>query len=124
MKTVKQVIKELQKYPPDATCYAYEGEVTGLNIGEDIGFIDCHTSAVYPQKIKHNKIQCKECGDVIESVHRHDFRSCKCEKVCVDGGQEYLRRCGDRENIIELSEFDDDDDNDDNDDTIAVKGYN
>lgn len=52
-----------------------------------------------------NKAQCAKCGDVIESVHRHDFRSCKCGSISVDGGKSYLKRSfknyGD---IIELSE--------------------
>jgi Zn finger protein HypA/HybF involved in hydrogenase expression len=51
--------------------------------------------------ILHNKIKCKKCGDVIESVHRHDFKYCECGSVAVDGGKDYLRRIGD---YIELSE--------------------
>ena len=43
-------------------------------------------------KILVNKIKCKHCGDVIESKFRHDFQFCKCGKVAVDGGHEYLRR--------------------------------
>ena len=42
--------------------------------------------------IKVNKIRCKFCGDIIESVYRHDFRYCKCQKCFVDGGKDYLRR--------------------------------
>ena len=41
-----------------------------------------------------NRIRCKKCGDVIESLHRHDFKWCKCGSVAVDGGQDYFRRCG------------------------------
>lgn len=44
--------------------------------------------------IKTNKIQCTKCGDVIESVHRHDFKWCKCKSVAVDGGKDYLKRSG------------------------------
>ncbi len=36
--------------------------------------------------------KCNECGDVIESVHRHDFVRCSCGAVAVDGGKSYLRR--------------------------------
>lgn len=32
MRTVKSLIEELQKFPPDAVCFAYEGEVTGVVI--------------------------------------------------------------------------------------------
>jgi hypothetical protein len=34
---------------------------------------------------------CLECGDVIESKHRHDFVQCKCGKSFLDGGDDYLR---------------------------------
>lgn len=51
-----------------------------------------------------NKIRCKKCGDVIESVSVHDFKFCKCGAVAVDGGHEYLRRCGDLEDFEDLSE--------------------
>lgn len=39
-----------------------------------------------------NRIQCNLCGDIITSHHRHDFVTCKCSAVSVDGGREYLRR--------------------------------
>ena len=41
----------------------------------------------------------------IESAHRHDFKFCKCGAVAVDGGKDYLRRCGNREEWEELSEY-------------------
>lgn len=52
-----------------------------------------------------NKIKCKACGDIIESKTTHDFRTCKCGKVSVDGGKSYLKRLGKEEDIIELSEI-------------------
>ena len=54
-------------------------------------------------KIIKNAIQCRKCGDIIESKHVHDFVSCSCGAVAVDGGHDYLRRCGNKEDIIELS---------------------
>ena len=57
------------------------------------------------EKIITNKIRCKKCGDIIESTHRHDFKFCKCGAVAVDGGKDYLRRCGNREEWEELSEY-------------------
>lgn len=57
------------------------------------------------EKIKVNKIKCKKCGEVLESTFRHDFRTCKCGAVSVDGGHAYLRRCGNREDFEELSEI-------------------
>ena len=55
------------------------------------------------KKIIINKIKCKKCGDIIESEHRHDFKVCKCGTVAVDGGYDYLRRCGDLGNYEDLS---------------------
>lgn len=52
-----------------------------------------------------NKIQCKKCNDIIESKDVHDFKWCTCKSIAVDGGLEYLRRVGNLEDIIELSEF-------------------
>jgi hypothetical protein len=31
-------------------------------------------------------IYCKKCADTIESEHNHDFKSCKCGAVSIDGG--------------------------------------
>jgi hypothetical protein len=58
--------------------------------------------------IVKNKAQCKICKQVIESKHRHDFVSCKCGCIFVDGGRDYLRRGGELHNIIELSEVTED----------------
>ncbi len=53
--------------------------------------------------IIHNAIRCRRCDDVIESLHRHDFKWCRCGAVAVDGGHEYLRRVGNLEDCDELS---------------------
>lgn len=42
--------------------------------------------------ILHNRIQCKKCGDIIESEYTHDFKFCSCGAVAVDGGHEYMKR--------------------------------
>ena len=55
------------------------------------------------KKIIVNKIKCNKCGDIIESTHRHDFKFCKCGAVGVDGGHDYLRRCGDLDGYEDLS---------------------
>ncbi len=59
-------------------------------------------------KIKRNAIKCKKCGDVIESTYTHDFKVCSCQSAAVDGGLDYLRRCGDLNDWEELSETYDD----------------
>ena len=55
-------------------------------------------------KILSNRIQCLKCGEVIESFTVHDFKFCSCHSCAVDGGKEYLRRCGNSEDFMELSE--------------------
>ena len=60
--------------------------------------------------IRKNAIRCKKCGEVIESRSVHDFRFCSCGACAVDGGPEYLRRCGSREDWEELSEVEDEPD--------------
>lgn len=34
---------------------------------------------------------CKLCGTSVFSFHRHDYRSCKCGEVSLDGGLDYHR---------------------------------
>lgn len=62
-------------------------------------------------KIIRNAIRCKNCGEVIESMSRHDFVGCKCFResggktgIAVDGGYVYLRRVGTPGTYEDLSE--------------------
>ena len=55
-------------------------------------------------KIKVNRIKCLKCGDIITSESVHDFKFCKCGSCAVDGGPDYLRRCGELEDWEDLSE--------------------
>jgi len=57
--------------------------------------------------IVHNRARCRKCGDVIESTHVHDFKYCSCGSIFVDGGQEYIRRGGNFEDIESLDEYSD-----------------
>lgn len=41
--------------------------------------------------LKVQAIQCPNCKDIIYSCAHHDFHSCSCGGVEVDGGFEYLR---------------------------------
>lgn len=54
--------------------------------------------------ILKNRIRCKLCGDVIESKHVHNFVTCSCGACSVDGGQDYLRRCGNHDDWEDLTE--------------------
>ena len=44
------------------------------------------------KKLIKNAIKCNHCGDVIESKYTHDFVTCSCETVSVDGGLSYCKR--------------------------------
>ncbi len=50
-----------------------------------------------------NELKCKNCGDIVHSAYRHDFKYCKCGSVAVDGGTDYIRRVGNVEDIVERS---------------------
>lgn len=41
--------------------------------------------------ITKNSAQCLSCGDIIESTHRHDYVTCRCGNLSLDGGLDYLR---------------------------------
>lgn len=47
------------------------------------------------KKIIRNSAECFQCGEHIESKSVHDFKSCSCGNIMVDGGKEYLKRVGD-----------------------------
>ena len=55
--------------------------------------------------ILHNRCKCRQCDDIIESKHRHDFVKCKCGAIFTDGGKSYMRRgAKDFKDIIDMSE--------------------
>ncbi len=57
------------------------------------------------EKLTRNRAQCAICKNIIESSYRHDFVSCECGSIFVDGGLSYIRRGGKLENIIEMCEW-------------------
>ena len=58
--------------------------------------------------IIRNAIQCKKCGDIMEFVSVHDFKTCSCGSCSVDGGHYYLRRSAKSlDDFTDLSEFQD-----------------
>ena len=60
------------------------------------------------KRIKRNKAKCLICGDVVESVSTHDFRTCRCGSLSVDGGLDYIRRSFKKEGCFEeLTEMED-----------------
>jgi hypothetical protein len=63
------------------------------------------------EQIILNRVQCKSCGEVLTSYHRHDYKTCGCENATmVDGGTDYQRYGGkdlalvDRSSTIYLSD--------------------
>lgn len=72
---------------------------------------DCTKGRMIMPRIIRNAIRCKKCGDVIESKTVHDFKFCSCGSCAVDGGHDYLRRCGNRDDWEELSEAEKGEDN-------------
>ena len=88
----------------------YSGMV--LNAAKSLRLFECGESenqkcakeGLTMPKIIRNAIRCKKCGDVIESKTVHDFKFCSCGSCAVDGGHDYLRRCGNREDWEELPE--------------------
>lgn len=68
------------------------------------------SSDSFPKKVEpklvRNAAKCLDCGDVVESKSRHDFRSCRCGNIFVDGGLSYIRRgFRDESKIEDLSEY-------------------
>ena len=51
-----------------------------------------------------NQAKCKKCKQIIESKTRHDFVSCKCGAISVDGGHDYIRRVGWPQDFEEITD--------------------
>ena len=51
------------------------------------------------------KVKCLECGVVLDSIFRHDYKTCECpNETMVDGGDDYLRYGGkDLKKVLRLS---------------------
>ena len=57
------------------------------------------------KKLLRNILKCKKCGDVIESLHVHDFVWCSCKSVFTDGGRSYFHRGGDPDAMEDCSQY-------------------
>jgi hypothetical protein len=54
-----------------------------------------------------NRAKCKKCLSIIESFHQHDYVSCQCGEIAVDGGLYYLRAIfTNKENFIRIDDQD------------------
>lgn len=46
-----------------------------------------------PRKVESpNAVRCLSCFQTIVSTHRHDYVTCSCGNVSVDGGNDYSKR--------------------------------
>jgi hypothetical protein len=50
--------------------------------------------------IIQNALKCLKCDTIILSTYPHDYKTCKCGKTMVDGGNEYLK-CSSEEGLVE-----------------------
>ena len=49
-----------------------------------------------------NRVHCKNCGEVLTSYHRHDYKTCGCEnETMIDGGNDYQRCGGKNLNLVD-----------------------
>lgn len=48
-----------------------------------------------------NQVKCLICEDTPYSASVHDFKSCNCGNVYVDGGMNYLRRLSENASLFE-----------------------
>jgi len=61
------------------------------------------------KKLTRNALQCLVCNDIIESTHVHDFKTCSCGNLSVDGGLEYCKISYKENNSwINLTEYEED----------------
>lgn len=54
-----------------------------------------------------NRAKCKLCGSVIESFHRYDYVTCKCEEISISGGN-YALECSAKDwaNFFRIDDLD------------------
>jgi len=61
------------------------------------------------RKLIYNAIKCLNCGEILVSYHRHDYKTCSCEnETMIDGGLDYSRYGGKDLTLIETNYLYDD----------------
>ena len=61
-------------------------------------------------KIIRNSAMCRICNTTIESKYVHDYQTCLCKQMFVDGGKAYLRRgARDGDMVLDTSIVEEDD---------------
>jgi hypothetical protein len=71
----------------------FNGRYMIRRVGGDL-FLDPddYFSQMDSEAILQNSVLCLSCFEAIESRHRHDYQTCSCGTVSVDGGYSYLGR--------------------------------
>lgn len=55
-----------------------------------------------------NSAKCNKCNDIIRSKNKHDYVTCSCEAIAIDGGSWYIKVSGNQDDISLLTELYDD----------------
>jgi len=56
------------------------------------------------EQIILNRVQCKECKEILTSYYGHDYKTCSCpNKTMVDGGNNYQRYGGVNLDLVDTS---------------------
>jgi len=59
---------------------------------------------IMEKQIILNRVQCRECGEVLTSYNRHDYKTCGCtNETMVDGGTDYQRYGGLNLDLVDTS---------------------
>lgn len=68
-------------------------------VQEVVGYIIQAVTSLAGYTILNNSVRCKKCDSIIYSRYTHDFHSCDCGAISIDGGFEYCRAVGDLKDI-------------------------
>tara|TARA_R110002126_G_scaffold265408_1_gene408577 strand:- start:114 stop:527 length:414 start_codon:yes stop_codon:yes gene_type:complete len=56
------------------------------------------------EQVVLNRVQCKNCAEILTSYNRHDYKTCGCEnQTMVDGGTAYQRYGGKDLDLVDTS---------------------
>ena len=103
-----EIYKENSYAERDAAAMIVQNNLFGLDIdgctSQLVYFAVMMKARSYDRHFLNCGIKPNVLAIIIKSKTAHDFRFCRCGSCAVDGGHDYLRRCGNREDWEELSE--------------------
>lgn len=80
--------------PINCTCGIWDDDQIAMSLAGIRGFTG---------EIARNSAKCKKCGDHLVSRDVHDYKECSCGSLSIDGGKDYLKRCGNKEDYEDTS---------------------